>query len=203
EQAVIVPIYRTDSKADVIAYAERLKAELKDAGIRVVTDLDDTSTPGWKFAEWELRGVPLRIEAGPRDMEAGKAVLVRRDTGEKIIADAAGIASRVRELLDAVQKNLYDRAKAFRLDNTRDVADDEEMKAFFGKAGDDSESTVSARGGFARALWCGSPECEARLKADIKVTLRCMPLDDQKDVSGACALCNSAARHRAVFARNY
>ncbi len=203
EQAVIVPIYKTESKAAVLSYAEGMQAALTAAGVRVVTDTDDSSSPGWKFAEWEMRGVPVRIEAGPRDMEAGKAVLVRRDTGEKIVIAAAEAAVKVRELLDAIQKNLYDKAKAFRLANTRDIADYEELKAFYGKAGEENEGTAEARGGFARALWCGSPECEARLKAETKVTLRCMPLDDQENVSGKCALCGSPAKFRAIFARNY
>ena len=203
EQAVIVPIYKTDSKAAVLEYAEKMQSALKEAGIRVVTDTDDTSSPGWKFAEWEMRGVPVRIEAGPRDMEAGKAVLVRRDTGEKRVIAAAEAAVRVRELLDAIQKNLYDRAKAFRLENTRDVADYGEMKAFYGKAGEENEGTATARGGFARAFWCGSAECEAKLKAETKVTLRCMPMDDQEHIHGPCALCGSPAKFRAIFARSY
>ena len=168
-----------------------------------MTDLMTRSSPGWKFAEWEMRGVPVRIEAGPRDMEAGKAVLVRRDTGEKTVISASEAAVRVRELLDAIQKNLYDRAKAFRVENTKDVADYEELKAFYGKAGEESEGTAAARGGFARALWCGGAECEAKLKAETKVTLRCMPMDDQEHISGNCALCGSPARHRAIFARSY
>ncbi|NLJ46140.1 MAG: proline--tRNA ligase [Treponema sp.] len=203
EQAVIVPIYKTDSKTAVLGYAAKMEASLKEAGIRVVTDTDDTSSPGWKFAEWEMRGVPVRIEAGPRDMEAGKAVLVRRDTGEKTVIAASEAAPKVRELLDGIQKNLYDRAKSFRLANTRDISDYEEMKAFYGKAGEENEGTASARGGFARALWCGSAECEARLKAETKVTLRCMPMDDQENVDGKCALCGAPAKFRAIFARNY
>lgn len=203
EQAVIVPIYKTDSKSAVLEYTARMEASLKDAGVRVLTDTDDTSSPGWKFAEWEMRGVPVRIEAGPRDMEAGKAVLVRRDTGEKTVIAAAEAAVKVRELLDSIQKNLYDRAKAFRLENTRDISDYEEMKAFYGKAGEENEGTATARGGFARALWCGSRECEAKLKAETKVTLRCMPMDDQEHVEGKCALCGSPAKFRAIFARNY
>jgi len=203
EQVVIVPIFKSDSKAAVLEYAGRMEAALKASGVRVVVDTDDTSSPGWKFAEWELRGVPLRVEVGPRDMEAGKAVLVRRDTGEKIAVAAQEIPARAGELLAAIQKNLYDKALAFRKENTKDVADYEGLKAFFGKVGEESEGTATARGGFARALWCGGAECEAKLKAETKVTLRCMPLDDQENISGVCAICGAPAKHRGIFARNY
>lgn len=203
EQVVLVPIFKNENKAAVLEYAGRMEAALKAAGVRAVLDTDDTSSPGWKFAEWEMRGVPLRIEVGPRDMAAGKAVLVRRDTGEKTVVSAEEASARAAELLDAIQKNLYDRAKAYREANTKDVTDYEGMKSFYGKVGDESEGIATARGGFARALWCGSPECEAKLKADMKVTLRCMPLDDQENVTGTCALCGAPAHHRAIFARNY
>ena len=98
-----------------MAYGDKILAELKAAGIRAIMDTDDSQSPGWKFAEYEMRGVPLRIEIGPRDMEAGKAMVARRDTGEKAAFEVAGAQrSKSRELLDAIQKNLYDRAVAFR-----------------------------------------------------------------------------------------
>jgi prolyl-tRNA synthetase len=203
EQVVIVPIYRNDSKAQVLAYGERLQSQLKDAGLRVVFDTDDSSSPGWKFAEWEMRGTPVRLEMGPRDMAAEKVVLVRRDTGEKIVVGAAEAADTVRRLLSEIQANLLARARAHRDANTVPIADYEGMKAFFGLAGEDAAGSVGLKGGFADALWCGSPACEAKLKAETKATLRCMPIDRQEGVEGKCALCGEPARHRAIFARNY
>ena len=203
EQVVIVPIIRNDTKAAVLAYGDKILAELKAAGVRAVMDADDSQSPGWKFAEWEMRGVPLRIEIGPRDMEAGKAMVVRRDTGEKAPFEVAGLAVKARELMDAIQKNLYDRARSFREANTISVADRAELLAFYGADRGESAGTTGATGGFAEGSWCGSRECEAELKAETKVTIRCLPLDRQEAVGGKCCLCGAPARHRAVFARNY
>lgn len=200
EEAVIVPIYKNDSKAAVLAYAEGILASLKDAGIRAVLDSDDSSSPGWKFAEWEMRGTPVRIEIGPRDMQSGKCVLVRRDSGEKSFVTAADAPVAVRASLDGIQKALYERAKAFREANTRKVENYADLLEFFGSEG---MGTADAHGGFADAPWCGSATCEAELKAKTKATLRCMPLDRQDGVEGACALCGAPAKHRAIFARNY
>lgn len=203
EEVVIVPIYRTDSKTEVLAYGQKLMDSLKAAGIRTVYDTDDSSSPGWKFAEWEMKGTPVRIEMGPRDMAAGKVVMVRRDTGEKLVIDVAEAPAKAKELLAAIQKNLLERARSYRDANTVPVADYEGMKTFFGLAGEEIAGTKGAKGGFAQALWCGSRECEARLKTETKATLRCMPLDAQEGVEGVCALCGAPARHRAIFARNY
>lgn len=199
EEVVIVPIFKTDTKAEVLAYTDKILAALKAAGRRVVLDADDNS-PGWKFAEWELRGVPLRIEAGPKDMAAGTVVIARRDTGEKAVVAVAEIPARVAELLAAMQKDMLEKARAFREANTHDVADYPAMLAFYGKEG---AGIDSATGGFARGLWCGGRECEAKLKADTKVTIRNMPSDLQHDIGGVCCLCGAPAKHRAIFARSY
>ncbi|MCX7023545.1 MAG: proline--tRNA ligase [Spirochaetes bacterium] len=203
EEVVIVPIFKNDNKAAVFACADGIKGALKSSGRRVTLDTDDQNSPGWKFAEWEMRGVPLRIELGPRDMEAGNVVMVRRDTSEKITVRAGEVPAKASELLAAIQANLLARARAYRDANTRDIADYEGMKAFFGPAGEEAAGIGEAKGGYARALWCGSRECEAMLKAETKATLRCMPLDDQEAVHGSCALCGQTARHRAIFARSY
>ncbi len=200
EEAVIVPIYKNDSKAAVLEYAGKIYSQLKALGLRVVLDDDDSSSPGWKFAEWELRGTPVRLEIGPRDMQNGKAVMVRRDNGEKTVIDAAQAGEKVKETLALIQASLYEKAKAFRIANTKPIGNREELLAFFGAEG---MGTADAQGGFAEALWCGSAECEAELKAQTKATLRCMPLDRQDNISGTCALCGAPARHRAIFARNY
>ena len=203
EQVAVVPIYKNDTKAAVLAYGEKILAALKDAGVRAIFDTDDTQSPGWKFAQHEMNGVPLRIEIGPRDMEAGKAMVARRDTGEKVAYDVASLPARSRELLDAIQKNLYDKALAFRVANTKSVADRAELLAFYGKDQGEDAGTTGAIGGFAEGLWCGSRECEAQLKAETKVTIRCLPEGRQEGVAGKCCLCGKSARHLAVFARNY
>jgi prolyl-tRNA synthetase len=163
-------------------------------------DSDDSSSPGWKFAEWEMRGSPLRIEIGPRDMQAEKLVLARRDSGEKKIIPVAEAVGAVKTSLADIQKSLYEKAKAFRLEHTQDVADLPGLLEYFGAEG---MGTADAHGGFARALWCGSAACEADLKAKTKATLRCMPLGDQEGIEGSCAICGAPAKHRALFARNY
>jgi prolyl-tRNA synthetase len=200
EQAVIVPIYKNESKAAVLAYGDKLFAAIKATGVRVKFDTDDSQSPGWKFAEWEMRGTPVRIEIGPRDMEGGKCVIVRRDSGEKLVASAEEAPAIVQRLMGEVQKGLFEKAKAFRDANLKTVTNHDEVLAFFGK---EQAGTTGAPGGFAEGLWCGNPECEAKLKADTKVTIRCLPLDRQEHVEGVCCLCGAPAKHRAVFARNY
>jgi prolyl-tRNA synthetase len=203
DQLVIVPILRNDTKAMVLEYCEKLVAELKAAGVRAKLDADDSQSPGWKFAEWEMRGVPIRLEVGPKDIAAGHVMMARRDTGEKAPVAAAAVVQTARETLAAIQKNLLERARKFRDEHTVPVADYAGMKAFFGLAGEEAAGAEASKGGFADALWCGSGECEAKLKAETKATLRCMPLDRQDGVSGSCALCGAPARHRAIFARAY
>jgi prolyl-tRNA synthetase len=202
DQAAIVPIYKNETKAAVMAYCEKILADLKDAGVRAILD-DSDKSPGWKFAEHEMNGVPLRIEVGPRDMEAGKAMVARRDTGEKAALEAAGLGAKAVDLLAAIQKNLYDKALAFRKENTKAVADRAELLSFYGKDQGEDAGTAGATGGFAEGLWCGERECEAQLKAETKVTIRCLPLDRQESVFGTCCLCGKSAKHLAVFARNY
>ena len=203
DQLVIVPILRNDTKAMVLEYCEKLLGELKAAGIRARLDSDDSQSTGWKFAEWEMRGVPIRLEVGPKDIAAGHVMMARRDTGEKLAVQAAAVVATAKETLAAIQKNLFERAKKFRDDNTHTITDYEGMKAFFGLAAEDSAGTTAAKGGFAEALWCGDPVCEKKLKTETKATIRCMPLDRQTGIDGKCALCGAPAKHRAIFARAY
>lgn len=200
EEIVIVPIYKNDNKAAVLGYADKVASELKAAGIRVVLDSDDSSSPGWKFAEWEMRGTPLRIEIGPRDMQAEKLVMVRRDTGEKSFVPAAEAPVAAKNLLAAIQTSLFEKARNFRDANTVKLNSLEALLGFFGNEG---KGTDDAQGGFAETLWCGSAECEAAFKAKTKATLRCLPLDRQEGIEGNCAICGAPAKHRAIFARNY
>jgi prolyl-tRNA synthetase len=190
-QVVVIPIFKNQNKAEVLAYAEKLRESLKGR-FRVEYDADDSSSPGWKFAEWELRGVPLRVECGPRDREANKAVLARRDTGEKISVDAAALPGAIENLLDEIQKNLYAKAREFREANTVAISSYDEFSAFF-----------NGEGGFAQSPWCGGPDCEAKIKEDTKATIRVLPFGSGENVSGDCVVCGKKAAHLAVFAKSY
>ncbi len=190
-QAVIVPIWRTDDeKAQVVEAARKVEAAL--AGVRVKLDDRDQFTPGYKYNEWELRGVPLRVEVGPRDVKQNQVVLARRDVpgreGKQAVP-ADGVADAVRAALDAIQDALLERARAFRQAHTQEVEDYEALRA-------------AVEEGFALAWWCGSAECEERLKEDTTATIRCIPLDQPAD-KGACAVCGRGGQSQAVFARAY
>ena len=181
-QLVIVPIYKTDEeKSSVLENAHRLRKELVDAGIRVKMDERDGMSPGFKFNDWEMRGVPLRLELGPKDVAKGSVVLARRDRPGKegkSFVPQQGIAAAVSQLLVEIQKSLYDRALEFRKAHTVEPADYGEFKK-------------AVETGFAFAWWCGSAECEAKIKEETKATMRCIPLE-QPGGSGQCILCGEA-----------
>jgi prolyl-tRNA synthetase len=189
-QAVIVPIGRENWRETVLPHAQAIQRDLVAAGIRVTLDERD-ERPGWKFAEWELRGVPLRLEIGPKDIEKAQVLIVRRDTREKLGVPMQGLAGRVRELLDAVQKNLFDRAVAFRDEHTQRVSTYDQFKA-----------AMEGRPGFVIAPWCGSADCEARIKADTQATIRNMPTSAATP-TGRCVRCDNAAQAEAWFAKAY
>jgi prolyl-tRNA synthetase len=190
-QAVIVPIYRTDSERDqVMAEVDKLEREL--AGFRLRADRRDGVTPGYKFNDWEMRGVPLRIEIGPRDLAQGTVALARRDRPGKegkSFVPREGLAQRVRETLDDIQASLYQRALEFREQHT---ARPEDYAGF----------TETVERGFALVWWCGDAACEARIKEETRATCRCIPFD-QESGSGPCIVCGRAADSRAIFARAY
>src|SRR5439155_7723723 len=140
---------------------------------------------------WELRGVPLRLEIGPKDIEKSQVLIARRDTREKLGVPMQGLAGRIRDLLDAVQKNLFERAVAFRDEHTQRVSTYEEFKA-----------AMEGRPGFVIAPWCGSEDCEAQIKAETQATIRNMPLDS-KPVTGRCVHCDRPAQAEAWFAKAY
>jgi len=189
-EIAIVPIFKNKNKTEVLNYAEKVYQGLKK-DYSVELDDDDQNSPGWKFAEWEMVGVPLRIEIGPRDMEAGQVMIVRRDTGEKTPVKAEEASAKAGELLADIQSSLFQRALDFRESNTYKVDDYPSLLNFFEK-----------ESGFAESLWCGSPECEAKLKEDTKATIRVLPFD-QEGINGACAICGSPAKHRAIFGKAY
>ena len=190
-QVVIVPIPRGNWQATVLPQAEAIRDELTAAGVRVRLDARDAYTPGWKFAEWELRGVPLRLEIGPRDIEKSQVMLVRRDNRTKAPVTRAQLAARVSQLLREIQQALFDRARQFLDDRTTRIDSYDEFK-----------QTMEGRPGFVIAPWCGQAACEAAIKADTQATIRSLPMNGA-DVTGQCVRCDAPAREAAYFAKAY
>jgi prolyl-tRNA synthetase len=190
-QVVMVPIPRGNWQETVLPRAREIRDELTRRGIRVMLDERDAYTPGWKFAEWELRGVPVRLEIGPKDIEKSQVMAARRDTREKMSIAFDGLADRVTALLDEIQAALYQRALKFREDHTIRVSDYDEFKA-----------VMEGRPGFVVAGWCGSAECEAQIKAETQATLRNIPFGSEH-VSGTCVKCGKASAGQAWFAKAY
>ena len=190
-QVVIVPIPRGNWEETVLPKAREIEAELTRQGIRVMLDKRDAYTPGWKFAEWELRGVPVRIEIGPKDIEKAQVVVARRDTRAKSSLPMENLAAAVTDLLDEIQKALLQRALTFREEHTTRVATYDEFK-----------SAMEGRPGFVIAGWCGSGECEATIKAETQATLRNIPFGSE-NVAGTCVKCGNPAAGEAWFAKAY
>ena len=192
-QVVIVPIFKSDEeKATVFDAARKIRNELVAADIRVKIDERDGMSPGFKFNDWEMRGVPLRIELGPKDVAGGNAVLARRDRPGregKTSVSQQGIAAIAARMLDEIQNALFQRALEFRKANTAEPKDYGEFKAAVEK-------------GFALSHWCGSADCEAKIKEETKATMRCIPLE-QTAGPGKCVYCGEAASEQAIFAKAY
>ncbi len=189
-QVVIVPIYRAESREAVLAAADRLARELAGLGLRVHTDDRDQYTPGFKFHDWELKGVPFRVELGPRDVEAGTAVLASRLGGKETLP-LAGLAQALPERLDAFHDELFRRAERFQKERTRAVDDYRTFK----------EAVAE---GFALAFHCGDPACEKAIQEETKATARVVPADAPAE-EGVCVRCGRPAAYgrRVVFARAY
>ncbi len=189
-QVIIVPIWRSDEEKErVLARIEELKPQLK--AFRVKVDDREEYTPGWKFNEWELRGVPLRIEIGPRDVETGQVVLARRDTGEKWAVSTDDLGSKVEKALEEIQANLFRMAKKFRDENTYRLNDYSEFKRI-----------IESDGGFVIAPWCESPQCEEAIKEETKATIRCIPFE-QDGEPDRCVYCGKETTLKALFARAF
>ena len=190
-QVVIVPIGRDNWRETVLPKAQEIQRELRAAGIRVTLD-EREERPGWKFAEWELRGVPLRLEIGPKDIEKSAVLIARRDTREKQSLPMADLAQQLHGLLDEIQKNLLHRALAFRAEHTQRASTYDEFKQI-----------MEGRPGFVIAPWCGDAVCEAHIKTDTQATIRHTPLNPSEP-SGRCIRCDAPARHaEAWFAKSY
>jgi prolyl-tRNA synthetase len=188
---VVVPIWRSDEqKSAVLEAVERVRGELSDCRIEI--DDREGQSPGWKFNEWELKGVPLRVEIGPRDVQNEQVVLARRDIPGregKAFVPMGGLRERVAEMLDTIQGALFERALDFRKANTVDAKSYGELVEAVGDH-------------FVMAYWCGDPEHEVRLKEETSATHRCIPLQ-QEGTAGKCAFCGKQAAEKALFARAY
>jgi prolyl-tRNA synthetase len=190
-QVVVVPISRGNWQETVLPKAREIADRLKAKGVRVFLDDRDTYTPGWKFAEWELRGVPLRIEIGPKDIEKSSVVVARRDPREKQPMPMDGLADAIVSRLVEIQAALLQRATKFRDEHTIRVSSYDEFK-----------SAMEGRPGFVIAGWCGSAECEARIKAETQATLRNIPFAGS-EVAGTCIVCGRPSSGEAWFAKAY
>jgi prolyl-tRNA synthetase len=192
-QVVIVPIppRKGDWSEAVLPKSRETLAMLRAAGIRAHLDDRDTQQPGFKYSDWEMRGVPLRLELGPKDIEKDQCVLVRRDTREKAFTPLAGAPARVKELLDSIQTDLLARARTFVAENTTRVSSWDEFRQI-----------MAGRRGFLIAGWCGDADCEAKIKAETKATIRVMT-DDLAGTSGACIRCGKPSPRKVHFAQAY
>jgi len=188
-QVVVVPIGRENWRETVLPKAQEIQRALQAAGVRVTLDERD-ERPGWKFAEWELRGVPLRVEIGPKDIEKAAVLVARRDTREKQSLPIDGLPARLLQLLDEVQANLHQRARQFRDEHTQRATSYAEFKGI-----------LEGRPGFVISPWCGSAECESQIKADTQATIRNIP--NASVPSGNCVRCDNPAKHEAWFAKAY
>jgi prolyl-tRNA synthetase len=175
----------------VLPKAREVLAAMRAAGVRAHLDDRDTQQPGFKYADWEMRGVPLRLELGPKDIEKDQCVLVRRDSREKAFTPLAGVPARVGELLDAIQRSLLERARKFVADNTTRVSSWDEFR-----------QVMAGRRGFLVAGWCGDAACEAKIKEETKATVRVIPLEGDAR-PGSCVRCGRPSEREVYFAQAY
>ena len=185
-QVMIIPI--AQHKEGVLEKAEELRGRLKD--FRVKVD-DSDKSPGWKFSEQEMRGIPMRIEIGPKDIEANQAILVRRDTGEKITVSLNELESKVKEILENIQKEMLEKARKHLNSHIYVATNYEEFK-----------DIVANKPGFIKAMWCGEEDCENKIKEDTTATSRCMPFE-QEQLSGTCVCCGRPAKKMVYWGKAY
>jgi len=194
-QVIVIPIITTDQRDVVLAKAKVLHAALVEAGIRARLDLDETKSPGWKYNEWDLRGVPLRLEIGPKDIAKNQVCLARRDVADRakkkqFVAEDAMIAT-IRRLLDEIQTAMFERARDFRAKSTNEAANYQQFREL-----------IETKRGFVVGPWAGNAEDEAKIKEETKATLRCLPLEQPQSV-GPCFFTGRPAGKIAYFARAY
>jgi prolyl-tRNA synthetase len=191
-QVVIVPIYKNSEQLALVSdYAEKIKKQLIAKGISVKYDDDEQAKPGWKFAEYEMKGVPVRLAIGQRDVENGTVELARRDTKEKFIIQATDIDLKIEHLLDQIQENIFKKALNFR-----------ESATYVADTMDEFIHILDTKGGFVYAHWDGTPQIEEKIKELTKATIRCIPLNNKAE-SGKCILTGNESKQRVLFARAY
>ena len=191
-QVVAIPIYKTEEELSKISmHFNELGEKFKEKGISFKFDDDDNRRPGWKFSEYESKGVPVRIVMGPRDMESGKVEIARRDNKTKEVIDFSDTLSYVESLLENIQTNLFDKAKDFRTSNTQEVDSYEDFKV-----------KLKAEGGFFLAHWDGTSETEEKIKKETKATIRCIPLEQKTEI-GKCMVTGKESKARVIFAKSY
>ena len=192
DQVVIVPIYRNDEQFDAVSdLANNLMKDLRAKGVRVKFDKRDTHKPGWKFNEYELKGVPLRIAIGPKDLEKGTVEMARRDTLTKEIVETTAVVARVEGLLEEIQDNLFTKAINYRTAHTTQVSSYDEFK-----------KVLNEKGGFISAHWDGTSETEDKIKKETKATIRCIPLDTDNE-GGTCIVTGNISARKVLFAKAY
>lgn len=192
DQVVIVPIYRNDEQFDAVSdLANNLMKDLRAKGVRVKFDKRDTHKPGWKFNEYELKGVPLRIAIGPKDLEKGTVEMARRDTLTKEIVETSAVVARVEGLLEEIQDNLFTKAINYRTAHTTEVSSYDEFK-----------KVLNEKGGFISAHWDGTSETEDKIKKETKATIRCIPLDTDNE-GGTCIVTGNISARKVLFAKAY
>jgi prolyl-tRNA synthetase len=191
-QVVIVPIPFKGQEAEAIAAkTKQIQEQLQAKGITVTLDDRQEYTPGWKFNQWEMKGIPLRIEVGPRDVKNGQCVMVRRDNGQKAFVKDADILATAEKLLQEIQDSMLTKAKAILADKTTTVQNYDEFK-----------QVVEGKGGFIKASWCMSPECETKIKDETGATVRVRPFQAEKPTCG-CVYCGKEGKETVYFARSY
>ncbi len=191
-QVVIVPIYKKDEQIEKISEkANEIKQALENKGITVKYDDRDTQKPGWKFAEYEMKGVPVRLAIGPRDLENGTIEVARRDTLQKEVINLDQVTEKVTNLMDDIQQNIYQKANNFRKENTHSADSYEEFKKI-----------LEEKGGFVEAHWDGTEETEMKIKEDTKATIRCIPVEGEKE-EGKCMVTGKPSKQKVIFAKAY
>jgi len=191
-QVAVIPIFRKPEERQLVMQAvDKFTAQFKAAGIGFKIDDRDQHSPGWKFNEWEKRGVPLRIEVGPKDLEKNQVMLARRDNREKTAASQDGLAQTVKQMLETIQSAMFERAREFRETHSHRVDDYSRFNEI-----------LDGEGGFLWSHWCGSDECEEKVKDETKATIRNIPRDSQAE-AGKCIKCGAPSRRRVIFARAY
>ncbi|WP_314244164.1 proline--tRNA ligase [Empedobacter tilapiae] len=192
-QVVVVPIYKTEEQLEEIRQVvDKFSSELKAKGISIKFDDDDKTKPGWKFAEYELKGVPVRIAIGPKDLEKGHVEVARRDTLEKQFITLDNVSTEVEKLLEDIQTNLFDRALSYRDEHITEASDFEEFK-----------NIIENKGGFVSALWDGTEETEEAVKNETKATIRCIPLAFETPTEGVDIFSGKPAKYRVLYAKAY